>query len=202
MSEIGRPTRFIMVGRLAPWKGQDVFLRAFAAAFGLGDEEAVVVGAPLFGEESYAESLLHLSEELGIRDRVTFRGFQENVAEEIASADVLVHASIIPEPFGQVVVQGMAGGLAVVASGGGGPAEIVVHGQNGLLVPPGQISTLASTMALLANDPELRATLGAEGRITAENYTPEALLPQLLAVYRSVMNASLQSCPMVISQCP
>ena len=56
-----------MVGRLSPWKGQDVFLRAFAKAFGGGTEEAVLVGSAMFGEEEYEGELVELAAELGNR---------------------------------------------------------------------------------------------------------------------------------------
>ena len=48
---------FGMLGRIAPWKGQDLFLRAFAAAFADGEERAVIIGTAMFGEEEYERSL-------------------------------------------------------------------------------------------------------------------------------------------------
>jgi glycosyltransferase involved in cell wall biosynthesis len=96
-----------IVGRLAPWKGQDVFLRAFARAFPEGDARAIVVGAPLFGEAevAYEQDLRRLADELGIGGRVEFRGHREDIASELHAMDILVHASTIPEPFGQVVIE-------------------------------------------------------------------------------------------------
>ena len=84
-----------MVGRLAPWKGQHVFLDAFAEAFPDGEVSAAIVGAPLFGsaEERYEAELRHQARDLGIEDRVDFRGFQADVDGELARLDVLVHAS-------------------------------------------------------------------------------------------------------------
>jgi glycosyltransferase involved in cell wall biosynthesis len=176
-----------MVGRIAPWKGQDVFVKAFAEAFPAGTEMASIVGAPLFGEDEYACSLVDLVERLGVSDRVIFRGFREDVASELDTADVLVHASTTPEPFGQVVIQGMAAGLAVIASDAGGPAEIVEHFRNGILVRPGDVGALASIMRLLAKDPMLRKSLGDRGRTTALNYSPEVVTARMLDVYRSIV---------------
>src|SRR6185437_7970799 len=87
---------FGMLGRIAPWKGQDLFLRAFAAAFPGGEERAVIVGAAMFGEEAYERSLPELARELGVAGRVEFRGFREDIWRELASLDVLVNASLIP----------------------------------------------------------------------------------------------------------
>ena len=113
-------TTFGMLGRIAPWKGQDLFLSAFAAAFPGGEERAVLVGAAMFGEEGYERELHELAASLGIAERVEFRGFREDVWPELAGFDVLVHASRIPEPFGTVVLEGMAAGLAVLAPDEGG----------------------------------------------------------------------------------
>ena len=115
-----RPFTVGMVGWLSPWKGQDVFLRAFALAFPNGAARARAIGSAMFGEDAYATSLTELCDELGLTGRVDFRGFQADIPAELAELDVLVHATVIPEPFGQVVVEGMAAGLPVIASHAGG----------------------------------------------------------------------------------
>jgi glycosyltransferase involved in cell wall biosynthesis len=176
-----------IVGRLSPWKGQDVFLRAFAAAFPDGPERAVVVGAPLFGEDSFATRLHRLAGELGVADRVEFRGFREDVAGELSRLDVLVHASTLPEPFGQVVVEGMAAGLPVVAAAAGGPLEIVTDGVDGVLVPPGDPAALAARLRALAGDPRGRAAMGESAHLSALRYRADVLAPRLLALYRGVL---------------
>ena len=141
-----------MVGRLAPWKGQDVFLRAFARAFPTGDAHAVVIGAALFGEDDYAAELSELADELGIVPRVEFTGHVDDVGAELRRLDVAVHASVTPEPFGQVVVEAMLSGVPVVASDAGGPAEIVTDGVDGLLAPVGDVGALAERLRRLAGD--------------------------------------------------
>ena len=181
--------RAVMVGRLAPWKGQDVFLRAFARAFPEGPEEAVLVGAALFGEDGYAANLVSLAQELGIWHRVVFRGFQEDVYLELAAADALVHASIVPEPFGQVVVEGMAAGLAVVATRAGGPAEILVDGVTGFLYNPGDEHRLADLLRLLAADPLLRERLGASARAESRRYSQVRVATELRELYEEVLAA-------------
>jgi glycosyltransferase involved in cell wall biosynthesis len=172
-----------IVGRLAPWKGQHVFLDAFARAFPHGGATARVVGDVMFGEHDYRAALHAQVARLGIADRVTFCGFRADVRAELAELDVLVHASVETEPFGQVVVEGMAAGLAVVAAGTGGPAEIVDTGVDGLLVPPGDVDALADALRALTADPERRAELGREARTSARRYRADAVIPQLLALY-------------------
>ena len=156
--------RVAMVGRLAPWKGQNIFLQAFAKAFPDGEEVAVLVGSALFGEDGYEHQLRELVCDLGIEERVEFRGFRSEVFEELSNVDALVHASIIPEPFGQVILEGMAAGLPVLAVRAGGPAEILVEGETGLLYPSGDVDALASLLRRVADDVELRCRLGARAR--------------------------------------
>jgi glycosyltransferase involved in cell wall biosynthesis len=180
----------VMVGRIAPWKGQDMFLRAFATAFPDGDERAVIVGAPLFGEEAYERSLRALRDRLGLRDRVELRGFTDDVAAELARADALVHASVIPEPFGRVIVEGMAAGLPVVAAAGGGPDEIVTEGVDGLLYPPGDVDELAATLRRVATDAALAERLGRAAVERARAFSPELAAAQTSAFYRHVLEAA------------
>jgi glycosyltransferase involved in cell wall biosynthesis len=176
-----------LVGRLTPWKGQDLFLRAFATAFPGGDQRAVIVGSSMFGETEYAEGLPRLAAELGIADRVEFTGFVEDVAGQLARLDVLVHCSTVPEPFGQVVIEGMAAGLPVVAADAGGPAEIVQNGVTGLLTTMGDEGELAAALRRLAEHPQDAARLAAAGRRESERYRPEAIAGQLTALYAEVL---------------
>jgi glycosyltransferase involved in cell wall biosynthesis len=188
-SRNGHAHRIAIVGRIAPWKGQDVFLRAFASAFPASDERAIVVGAPLFGasEEEYERGLHRLARELGIESRVEFRGFREDVGAELAEADVLVHASVIPEPFGQVIVEGMAAGVPVVASRSGGPAEVIDDERDGLLYEPGNVDALASILRRVTGDAELRALLVAGGREKAATFAPELIAKLTHDVYRELL---------------
>jgi glycosyltransferase involved in cell wall biosynthesis len=178
-----------MVGRLAPWKGQHVFLEAFARAFPDGSERAVVVGAPLFGEceEAYARGLRERATELGLDGRVEFRGFRRDLESELARLDVLVHASVIPEPFGQVVIEGMGFGLPVAAPAAGGPLEVIEDGVNGLLYPPGDVEALARLLRTLASDTELRRRLGEAAREKAKEFAPESIARQVTDLYREVL---------------
>ena len=174
--------RVAMVGRLAPWKGQKIFLQAFAKAFPDGEEVAVLVGSALFGEDEYERQLRELVCDLGIEERVEFPGFRSEVFEELSNVDALVHASIIPEPFGQVILEGMAAGLPVIAVRAGGPAEILVEGETGLLYPAGDVDALASLLRRLADDVELRSRLGAQAREAVAMYSPERVAEQITDV--------------------
>jgi glycosyltransferase involved in cell wall biosynthesis len=178
---------FGMAGRIARWKGQDLFLRAFAAAFPERAARAVLVGSAMFGEEDYERELHELVAELGLGERVEFRGFREDIWQELASFDVLVHASVIPEPFGQVVLEGMAAGLPVIAPDEGGPAAVIADGQTGRLFRSRDADSLARAMRALAGDASARLALGGAARAAVAEYHPDRVAEQLQALYGQVL---------------
>ena len=180
------PLTFGVVGRLAPWKGQDFFMRAFANAFPVGDERAAIVGGALFGEDEYAGSLPALAHELGIADRVDLRGHRGDVWDELSRLDVLVHSSISPEPFGQVILEGMAAGVPVIAAGAGGPAEILSDRVTGILYPPNDIGGLSDAMRSM-HDQQLRDRLTVAARDALGPYSPAVVAAQLQTVYSAVV---------------
>ncbi len=176
-----------LIGRISPWKGQDLFLRAFAQAFPNGIARARIIGGALFGEEEYGDTLTVLAKQLGIFDRVDFVGHVANVVPEMEKLDIVVHASTIPEPFGQVVVEAMAAGVPVLAANAGGPAEVVADGVDGLLYRMGDVDELARGMARLYEDPDLRNRLVTNGRLKAAEYTPEVIARQVEGAYRDLL---------------
>jgi glycosyltransferase involved in cell wall biosynthesis len=127
-----------LIGRISPWKGQHVFLRAAARVLKRFPEARfVIAGAAIFGEEAYEKQLHRLVRELAIADQVDFLGFSTDVPSVIEGLDVVAHASTLPEPFGQVIIEAMASAKPVVATLGGGVTEIIDDNITGLLVPMG-----------------------------------------------------------------
>ncbi|HVP76128.1 MAG TPA: glycosyltransferase family 4 protein [Gaiellaceae bacterium] len=159
------PVRIGLVGRIAPWKGQDVFLDAaelLAPRF--PDTEFVVVGSALFGEDELERSLRARAERLPLRGRVSFLGFCNDMDEVYRGLDVAVHASTLAEPYGNVVLEAMASRVATVAAAEGGPLEIVEHDRTGLLVPPRDPRLLADALESLLLDPQKRMQLARAAR--------------------------------------
>lgn len=183
---LGSGLRVGIVGRLAPWKGQDVFLTAFAQAFRATEVRGRIIGSALFGEDDYAAGLREFAEQLGVATQIEFRGFREDVWSELADLDVLVHSSVTPEPFGQVILEGMAAGLAVIAVDDGGAAELITNERNGLLVPRADPAALALALERLGGDPDLRRQLGEAARVRSRDFTPERTAARMLEIYAAV----------------
>jgi glycosyltransferase involved in cell wall biosynthesis len=86
---------------------------------------------------------------------------------------------VTPEQIGQVVLEGMAAGLTVVASAAGGPAEVITNGIDGILTSPGDIGELAAALRRVHDDAALRAQLGAAVQERSREFTPERSAQQL-----------------------
>lgn len=149
-------TVLCLVARLTPWKGHVVLLNALARMT-VRPERVYLVGGTFFGEEPYRAELEDLAATLDVP--VVFTGHVDDPTEYMRRSDVLVHCTLTAEPFGQVIVEGMLAGCAVVASGPGGPAEIVRDGVDGVLVPAGDPAVLAEALDRLVADRGLRTRL-------------------------------------------
>jgi len=183
--------RIGVIGRIAPWKGQDVFLEAAALVLREGIRARFhIVGAALFGEEAFERQLRELAAALGVAEHVEFAGHSD-VPTILRSLDVLVHASKTPEPFGQVIIEGLAAGLPVIATDGGGAREIIEPDRTGVLVPMGDARTLAAALAKLLADPERGRRLGAAGRQhVLEHFTVERSARHSEALYERLVRTS------------
>jgi glycosyltransferase involved in cell wall biosynthesis len=174
-----------LVGRLSPWKGQHVFLAAAALVHRQFPKVRFqIIGSAMFGEEAYEAEIKQLCATLGLSDCVEFTGYRTDVQTLIGQLDVLVHASTIGEPFGQVVVEGMVAGKPVVATNGGGVPEIVLDGVTGWLVPMGESAPMAAAILRLLGDPEGSAAMGAAGRQRVlDHFTIELTAKRVQEVY-------------------
>ena len=183
-----------MLATMARWKGHEVFLRALSMIAARPPVRGYIIGAPLYqtyGSQHTLDELRTLATSFGVSDRVGFTGYVDNPAAAMRALDVVVHASVEPEPFGRVVAEAMACGRAVVASDAGGVREIAKDGENALLHPCGDAAALAERIERLASDPGLRARLGAAGRFNTElRFGRPRMAAELVEVYRAVSAAA------------
>ncbi|MDO8475201.1 MAG: glycosyltransferase [Candidatus Rokubacteria bacterium] len=155
---------FGILGMLLPWKGHAVFLNAAKRVFErIPKARAFVIGAAPQATKEYEAEVRVLARELGIADRVIFTGFRPDVPDMLELLDVVVHASIAPEPFGRVITEAMAMRRPVIAAGAGGPTEIIEDGRTGLLFPPGDAEALADRIIMLLEDPSLAEQIASAG---------------------------------------
>lgn len=159
----------VQASRLEAWKGHREHLRALGR---LADVPGwvlwIVGGAQRPSEAAYETELRQLARSLGIDARVRFVGQRSDVAQYLSAADLYCQPNIEPEPFGMTFVEALQSGLPVVASRTGALPEIVDAGV-GVLVPPGDIGELSSTLHRLIEHGDVRGALAdrAPGRARA-----------------------------------
>jgi glycosyltransferase involved in cell wall biosynthesis len=178
-----------LVGRISPWKGQHIFIRAASLVRErFPGARFQIIGAALFNEAEYEKFIRDQVASLGLGDFIEFTGFRKDVPDLIAKMDVLVHASVVGEPFGQVVIEGMAAGKPVVATNGGGVPEIVRDGETGYLVPMGDADAMADAMIRLLENPDMAADMGEKGRRRVhEHFTIQATAQRVERLYDEVL---------------
>lgn len=179
-----------LVGRLQPWKGQDRLLRAQAILRDRGHPmHTLIVGGDAYGlSPDYAASLRPLAAQLGIAGAVTWTGEVPDAGPFIERMDILVNASD-REPFGIVILEAMARGVAVVAVDAGGPAEFVQHGRTGVLARSGEPDALADALGPLLVSAELRQRIGTAGKeLFAERYTTAAMRRRMFESLQAVIS--------------
>lgn len=147
------------VARLAPIKGHNTLLPAFAKALESNPNLRLV----LVGTGELESQLKDLAKSLDIEEQVIFTGMREDVAALLKASDLFVLASL-NEGLGRALVEAGACGLASVATRVGGVPEVVLDGETGLLAPPGDAAAMAEALTRLAADPELRARMGRAAR--------------------------------------
>jgi glycosyltransferase involved in cell wall biosynthesis len=154
-----------IVGNIKLWKGQEVVIRAMAKLREeFPDVVCLLIGDTSPSDAGYREKIVALIGELGLERHVLITGYRRDVPNYIAVLDIMIHASIDPEPFGRVLLEGMALRKPLVASDGGAVPEIVADGDTGMLFKPGDPSALAGALAALLRDPARARAMGESGR--------------------------------------
>jgi glycosyltransferase involved in cell wall biosynthesis len=143
------------------------------------------------GEGSHKPELLAQIRRSGLEGRVRLLGYRSDVMAILNASDLFVLPSLT-ESFGLVLLEAMALGKPVLATRVGGPVEIVVEGETGLLVPPSDPGALGRAMLALLRDPATGAEMGRNGRERfRERYTVERMARATRAVYEGVLAAPL-----------
>jgi glycosyltransferase involved in cell wall biosynthesis len=179
---------FAIFGRLVPWKGHEVFFKAARIVLeALPDAHAMIVGDVSGGEEAYGVRLRELARDLGISSRTTFTGYRADIPQLMRASDVLVHASLVPEPFGMVVLEGMACGRPIVAMDEGGPAELIERDVHGILVRPNDPGAIARAVTTLLVQADVASALGREARATCvERFSAPTIAKHYFDLYGEI----------------
>lgn len=179
-----------MVAHLIPWKRHDTFIKTAALIHAqIPQAHFAIVGRDLFKEHArLINSLRTQAQEAGLEGVLHWIDNCETAAEIIPAFDVLVHPAT-GEPFGRVICEAMALGVPVVAAESGGPAYIIEHNVNGLLVRGGESKLLAAAALELLANPERTAhiTQAALKRVKS-TFTTELVCQGLVKEYKKIID--------------
>ncbi|MCC6234089.1 MAG: glycosyltransferase family 4 protein, partial [Verrucomicrobiales bacterium] len=107
--------------------------------------------------------------------------------DALSDLDLLVHASLKPEPFGRVLIEAMAVGVPVIAARAGGVPEIVTHELNGMLATPGDLTAYSAALGRLIQDSEYRHRMAEAGRRTVvERFSLERVVDDFETLFASL----------------
>jgi len=175
--------RILFVGRLEPMKGIYVLLQALAK---LKQEDWDL---NIVGDGSQKEILMKLSQDLGIAQRVQFKGYvaPPDVYKEYAQAEIFCGLSR-SEALGNVFLEAQAAGCAVVGTKTGGIVDIVQNGTNGILIKPNNIDMAVEAIGRLLKDPSLRSKLSSAGKQNAQKYDWDRISREYAKVYGETIN--------------
>jgi glycosyltransferase involved in cell wall biosynthesis len=179
------PVRCLAVTRLIERKGVADLLHAWSMLERGRYALEIAGGGP---EEA---RLRALAAELGVEREITFAGAlsREEIARSCQRAQLFV-LTPYEEAFGNVFAEALAGGLPVVASNVGAIPELVKHGDNGILVAPGDCAAIARAICELGEDPERRALMSARNRARAETLLSwEAAAGRYSSLYAELIDA-------------
>jgi glycosyltransferase involved in cell wall biosynthesis len=175
---VAEEVRVLSVGRLAPEKGFDTLVRAVAAT------EDPRFTLAIAGEGAERTALERLGRDLGVRLVLLGDLDAERLAEAYAGADVFALLST-HEPWGVVVNEAAASGLPLVLSDRVGAVyDLLRDGENGFVVPAGDADAAAGALRRLADDPELRSSMGARSRELVEDWGYEPSVEAFVAAVR------------------
>ena len=172
----------VAAGHLIPRKGFDLLLEAFVLVAERFPEWDLVI----YGDGEMRHALESKIAATGLEGRVSLPGSTPELGARLARADVFALSSL-SEGFPNVLGEAMACGLPAVAFDcPSGPADIVRHGEDGFLVPVGDVAGLAERLAELMGDDALRARFAERAREASERFSLDGVLDQWEALMRRI----------------
>ena len=184
------PWRVGIAGRICPGKGQHVFIEAAAKLLERGWKiQFEILGGPLFAQEAYQKRLQRFATACTLKENVLYTGQVDDVPQRIRQWDIFVHASTMPDPCPNVVLEAMAAGVPIVGANAGGVPELLDYGRCGVLFAADNPDALCSAIEQLLNAPEQRRSFAKAARARAlEYFQSERVAREMEQVWETVFN--------------
>jgi glycosyltransferase involved in cell wall biosynthesis len=167
-----REKTIVAVGRPVDYKNHRLLIEAFARIASDYPQYRLII----YGEGELRETLVKEVAELGLAERIQLPGNSEQIEEDIYRAMIYVLPSDF-EGSPNSLIEAMLLGLACISTDCpcGGPAELITHGENGLLTPVGDVAKLAENLRYLLDNPHLIENFGRAAQALQELYEPQAV---------------------------
>jgi glycosyltransferase involved in cell wall biosynthesis len=187
----GADNVFGIFGRIVQWKGIIEFVQSAALVIrSVPNTVALIVGDCSDGDSDYLNKVEYLIAEYGLNGKIILTGYRTDVPALMKLMDVVVHASITPEPFGMVLIEAMAMQKPVVATKMGGPLDIMLDGQTGFLVASDDPCEMADAVKRLIVDKSLASDMGKKGKSrVVDMFTKERYARQVEDVYLKLLRS-------------
>jgi glycosyltransferase involved in cell wall biosynthesis len=184
------------VGELAPVKRHEDFVRVAQSICAERDDvEFVIAGEDKSRDHENRRRLAQLVTAAHLGDRIQLVGWTDDIANLLATFDLFVSTSET-ESFGMAIVEAMAAGIPVIATGTDGACEVIDSDVTGRLVPVGDVDAIAKSTSELLSDPLERARLSANAQQTARRrFGLERMVDEIVRLYEEVVRESATSVP-------
>ena len=180
-----------VIGNIRKWKGQHVAIEAMKLLIDKYKNIRCIIVGSISNSPNDTEYLKYLNElilKYNLEKYVLFTGFRKDIYNIINSLDIIVHTSILPEPFGRVLLEGMILRKPVIATNQGGPLEIIEDGVSGLLVPPENPKLLSDKISFLVENKHISKTMGENARRRIEEkFSIERNVKEIEDVYLNLL---------------
>lgn len=186
-----------MVGVLRSWKGHQYFLKAVPLILEKIPEALFYI----VGDGPQLNNIKQTMEQLKLKDKVFLLGHREDIPEIMASLDIIVHPSYGHEGVPQTILQALAMSRPVVATRTGSISEVIIEGETGILVPPGDAEKIAEGVIELYKNSALRQRIINNGRkFIKEKYSYQIMLDHLEGLYEHLLSGGLKNKERLIPQ--
>jgi glycosyltransferase involved in cell wall biosynthesis len=177
-----------IVGNIQRWKGQLVVLQAIhELKKTVPGIKCLIIGQVAQRSEDYKEELDAYVRDNDLGNNIIFTGFRTDIPAILNALDIVVHASVDPEPFGRVILEGMAMRKPVIATNFGGPTEIILPYETGMLVPPNDPQKMADAITYCLSDKDRAREMGERGRQRfVEMFSSEKMVKETEKVYEEI----------------
>lgn len=175
-----RTLRILTLSRLTPWKGIELAIASLEIVKRQHPQLDIslrIAGGHEPADEQYAQKIERLAKDAPYP--VQLLGHKSDVATLLSDADILIVPTLDPEPFGQVVVQGMRYGCLVIAPNAGGPAEIIHDHIDGMLFEPASAASIAQKIELSVSNPSIFRSMVAQAQHRSEDFSDAATIEML-----------------------